>query len=129
MLFRTFILHGPDQARQLHAFLKANAAALAGKGRPLAVTVAEHKAKRTLDQNRRYWLVLNHIAENAWVAGKRYSSDAWHEFFKGRLIGLEETPDGRTSGISTTTLSVSEFTDYMNRVELHAAEELGIPPL
>lgn len=126
MLFRTFILRGPEQARQLHAFLKANAAALASQGKPLSVTVAEHKAKRSPEQNKRYWAILNEVAETAWVNGRRYSADAWHEYFKGLFIGYEETPDGRRAGISTTTLSVAEFTDYMTRVEQHATGELGI---
>ena len=47
-------------------------------------------------------------------------------FFKARLIGLEEVPDGRSVGISTTTLSVSDFAEYMTKVEAYAVEELGI---
>jgi hypothetical protein len=127
MLFRTFVLRDEPNARHLWAFLKSNWRALAGTGRPLSVTVAEHKSKRTLEQNKRYWAILNEIAELAWVNGKQYSADAWHEYFKGLFIGYEETPDGRRAGISTTTLSVAEFSDYMTRIEQHAADELGLP--
>lgn len=129
MLLRTFILHGPDQARALQAFLKANAAALAEQGKPLAVTVAEHKAKRSTDQNNRHWAVLRHIAANGWVGGKQFSPEAWHAYFCGRFIGQEEAPGGGWTPISSTTLSVAEFAEFMTRIEQFAAEELGLPAL
>jgi NinB protein len=129
MLLRTFILHGPEQAKSLHAFLKANAAPLAEKGKPLAVTVAEHKAKRSVEQNARHWAVLRHIAENGWVGGKRFSPEAWHAHFCGQFIGQEETPGGGWTPISSTTLSVAQFAEFMTRIEQFAAEELGLPLL
>ncbi len=125
-LARTFIIRGPEQARALHAFLKANAAALAEQGRPLAVEVREHKAKRSGQQNRRYWAVLRFISENAFVAGRQFSDDAWHEHFRRQFIGCEDLPDGSTVGISTTTLDVGAFNDYMARVEAYAATDLGL---
>lgn len=125
-LSRRFVLYGPEQAKMLHAFLKANAAAMAQSGKPLSVTVEEHKAKRSAAQNRRYWAILNEIGENAYVGGKRFSSEAWAEFFKRKFIGFEETPSGDSVGISTTTLNTAEFTDYMDRIEAYAASDLGL---
>lgn len=126
VMLRTFVLRDEPNARALWQFLKNNWRALAGAGKPLAVTIQEHKAKRSIDQNKRYWAILNEIAANAWVSGRQFSTEAWHEFFKAKLIGYEETPDGRQIGISTTTLAVAEFGDYMTRIEVYAAEELGI---
>jgi hypothetical protein len=126
MLMRVFVLRDEPHARALRAFLKGNWKELADQGRPLSVTVQEHKAKRTDSQNRLYWQRLNDIAAQAWVGGKQFSAEAWHEFYKAKLIGLEEVPDGRRFGISTTSLSVSEFSDYMERIAAHAATELGI---
>ena len=126
---RTFVLSGPVPAKQLHAFLKANAAALAQKGTPLAVTVSEHKAKRHSAQNARYWVLLTHIAEHAWVGGKRYSSLVWHDHLKGKFLGYEEAPDGSRVPMSSQNLSVSEFADYMTRVEAYALDELGLDPI
>lgn len=125
-LSRRFVIYSQEQAKQLLAFVKANAAAMAAQGRPLAVTVEEHKAKRSSAQNRRYWALLRGIAEAAFVGGRQFSDEAWHEFFKRRFIGLEELPGGNEAGISTTTLDVAGFGAYMEQIEAYAATELGI---
>lgn len=125
-MLRTFVLREEIYCRQLYAFLRANWLAMAQAGKPLAVMVAEHKAKRSNLQNRLYWAVLNEIAANGWVDGKQYSADAWHEHFKRQYIGTEELPGGGTSGISTTTLDVGAFSEYIERVMQYAAEELGV---
>ncbi len=125
-LHKTFILREPQHAASLHAFLKANAYACATAGKPLAVEVREHKAKRSYQANKRMWSLLRFISENAWVAGKTYSDSAWHEEFKRRFIGIEETPGGDSVGISTTTLDVGEFNAYMESIEKYASEVLGL---
>lgn len=125
-MLKTFVLRDEIALRQLGAFLRANWLAMAQVGKPLGVMVAEHKARRSNPQNRLYWAVLNEISANAWVDGRQYSADAWHELFKRRFIGTEELPDGSTAGISTATLSVPEFSDYVERVMQAAAEELGV---
>jgi len=126
MLLRTFILREEVNANALWSFLKANWRHTAKAGKPLAVMVQEYKAKRSGDQNRYYWRTLNEIAEQAWVGGRQFSADAWHEHFKRQMIGHEELPHGGTAGISTTSLSVAEFAEYVGKVEAYAAGELGI---
>lgn len=85
------------------------------------------KSKRSIDQNRRYWSLLRELSSVAWVDGRRYSDDVWHEQFKRWFIGCEEIvmPDGSTEqrGISTTKLSVDEFGAYMLQIEQWAAEQ------
>ena len=125
-LHRTFVLRDETNARQLWAFLRTNWQALATAGKPLAVTVHEHKSKRSGEQNRLYWALLTEIAEHAWVDGRQYSKDAWHAHFASEFIGWEETPKGGRAPISTTTLSVPEFTAYIERVQQYASEQLGI---
>jgi hypothetical protein len=125
-LSRTFVLRNDRNAKALWLFLRNNWAAKADSGKPLSVTVQEHKSKRSVEQNRRYWAILNDIASRAWIDGRQFSAEAWHAFFVARFIGHEDTPDGRQVGISTTTLTVGEFNDYMTRVEVYAEEELGI---
>lgn len=63
-ILRTFVLRNEPNANALWQFLKNNWRALAGAGKPLAVTVQEHKTKRSTDQNKRYWAILNEIAAN-----------------------------------------------------------------
>ena len=126
MLLHTFILREEVNANALWSFLKANWRDTAKAGKPLAVTVQEYKAKRTSDQNKYYWRTLNEIAGQAWVGGKQFSADSWHEFFKRQMIGHEELPHGGTVGISTTSLSVAEFAEYVGKVEAYAATELGV---
>ncbi len=88
--------------------------------------VAEHKAKRSNPQNKLYWAALHQIADHAWVDGKQYSAEAWHENFKREFIGTEELPNGATAGISTASLDVAAFSDYIERVMHYAAERLGV---
>lgn len=125
-LCKTFVLRNEESAKALHGFLKANWRTMAQAGRPLACSVAEHKAKRSANQNNRYWAILREIADNAWLGGKQFSTDAWHYFYAGKYIGEEEAPNGKLVPISTTSLSTAEFTNYMTQIEAHATSELGI---
>lgn len=123
---RTFILRGPEQAKLLQAFLKANAAGCAQAGRPMSVTVAEHKAKRSNEANARYWAMLGEIAEQAFVNGQRFSNESWHEHFARMYIGCEELPSGDLKALSSTTLNVEQFGNYMAKIEAFAATDLGV---
>lgn len=85
------------------------------------------KSKRSIEQNRRYWALLREISAVAWVEGRRYSEEVWHEQFKRWFIGCDEVvmPDGTTQlrGISTTRLNVEEFGAYMTQIEAWATEQ------
>ena len=126
----TFLLIDEVVLKRLGAFLRANWRACAQAGRPLAVTVSEYKAKRNNEQNRLYWKLLKRIADDGWVGGRRFSDEAWHEHFRRTLIGVEEVvlPDGAviTRGISTTGLSVTEMSNYIDQALQFAVEELGL---
>ena len=123
---RQFVLREESQCRALYAYLRHNWPAMAAQGKPLAVTVAEHKDKRHAQQNRLYWALLRQVANQAMVDGRRYSDEVWHEQFKREFIGCEELPSGATVGISTTALSVEEFSTYIERIREYASDELGI---
>lgn len=126
-IHRTFVLKQDSHAEALYAFLRANRKAMADAGTPLAVTVSEHKAKRSTPQNARYWgVVLKQIAENGWVDGKQFSTEAWHAYLAAKFIGTEEGPGGQQTPISTTTLDVGSFADFMTQCEAFAASELGL---
>lgn len=123
---RLFVLHTQQHAAALDAFLRSNWSVMAREGRPLAVLVTEHKAKRNTQQNRLYWAVLRQISEEAWVDGRQFSSEAWHAFFAGRFIGWQDAPGGTKTPISTTSLDVHAFADYVTNVQQYAASELGL---
>lgn len=123
---RTFVLHSDTQAAALASYLRLNREAMEQAGTPLEVTVSQHKTKRHNQQNRLYWSVLRQIAEQAMVGGRQYSDECWHEWFKGHFLGFVDLPGGRKVGESTTKLSVSEFADYVNKVQAYAISELGV---
>lgn len=121
-----FILREDSDAARLFNFLRLNWRDAAQAGQPIGVQVSTYKAKRTHAQNRYYWATLNEIAAGAWVRGRQYSADAWHDFFKGALIGKEDIPGGGTRPLSTTTLNTAEFARYVEQVEAYASTELGL---
>jgi hypothetical protein len=123
---RTFILKEERNAESLYAFLKANWRAMAEQGTPLAVEVSEYKEKRNNEQNKHYWKLLQFIAGNAWINGRRFDDEIWHQQFRRWFLGLVDLPDGKTVGISTTSLNVSEFAAYVKQIERYATEELGL---
>lgn len=127
---RDFVLRDGNIVQALWAFLKANAKAMASQGRPLMVSIREFKARRTLEQNKRLHAILSDIAEQAWVDGRQYSADVWKEYFRQRFLGTEEIalPGGKLieRGVSTTTLDIHEFNEFMAKVEAHAVSELGV---
>lgn len=90
--------------------------------RPLEVVIRDYKAKRNTDQNARYWVMLHEISDQAWVDGKQYSAEVWHEHYKRKFIGVDDLPSGGTMAKTTTGLSVSEFAEYMTKCEADAAQ-------
>jgi len=123
---RTFVLRDEIAFSGMVAFVRANWQRMAADSRPLSVLVAEHKARRNGDQNRLYWALLREIARAAWVDGKQFSDEAWHSYFRARFIGYEDGPSGVQAPISTTTLSVAEFSAYIDRIQQYATVELGV---
>lgn len=123
---KTFVLHTEQNAQALYAFLKANWKAMAEVGKPVAVCITEYKTRRSLEQNKMYWATLKQIAQEAWLGGRQYSADNWHAFFAGEFIGWEDVPGNRSRPISTTGMSILEFSDYIEKVQHYAVEHLGV---
>lgn len=126
----TITLRDESAAARLWTLLRNNWRAMADAGKPLAVTVAEAKSKRSTSQNARYWARLSEIAEQAWVDGQQFRKEAWHEHFSDLYAPKREItlPSGeiRLVRTSTTDMNTIEFNDYMMRVDLYAAQELGL---
>jgi hypothetical protein len=122
---KTFVLREKEHAQTLVAYLKQHAGPQARAGRPLVVTVAEHKQKRSSDQNARYWALLSEIAEQVQVGGKYFDRDVWHEWMKDRFAPKIDGPTGLLAG-STSQMNTEQFNQYMTQVESFAVQELGV---
>ncbi|WP_313818738.1 recombination protein NinB [Cupriavidus sp.] len=130
-LYREFVLKSPGIWPTVLAFIKANATACAEKGTPNRLIVTADERRRTNESNRYYWgVVLRDVAEPAWVDGRQYDKDTWHEYFAD-LYGVKtekQLPDGRLLLVrkSTSDYSVGEFSDYLTLVQAHAANDFGV---
>ncbi|HFN4071372.1 TPA: recombination protein NinB [Pseudomonas aeruginosa] len=84
------------------------------------------KSKRSIEQNKRYHALLRDLSAVAWLDGRQYGPEAWAEYFKQTFIGWDDLPGGGKRGISTTALSVAEFSQYMLQIEVWCSEN-GFP--
>jgi hypothetical protein len=129
-MYREFILRSPANWQQFVAVVKANAKAFADKGKPLRIILTSEEQTRNVLQNRRLWAIYKTISEQAFVNGQNFSTDVWHEMFARKFGVCDEVilPDGEIviRRKSTTQMSVAEFSEYMDRVESYAAQELGV---
>ena len=133
---RLFILREPLHFESLLAALKANWQAMASLGKPLGVTVAPYKKTRTSEQNALMWVWLTQISKEAWVGGKQFDAETWHEHCRREFLpetnarGDEKwlvLPGGdRLCVMSTTRLNTEEMSLYMDAIDAFAAVELGV---
>ena len=111
----------------------------------IEIVIRKASKIRTPDQNAAMWAgPLRDIAEQAWVQGKQFKADVWHEHFKREFLpeGDEEdfdklvklgyrkwdyTPKGdRVLVGSTTQLTTRGMGQYMLKLEAYAQTELGV---
>ena len=88
------------------------------------VTVVITKEKRTLEQNRLYWLWLTCISQNT-----GNDKDSLHEYFVSKYLQPELIQVFEKmiyKRLSTTTLDTKKFTEYLNKIQLFANTELSI---
>jgi len=97
---------------------------------PFEIVLRPLKAKRSVDQNRRYWALLREVAATVWVGKQQFSDEVWHEYFRQIFIGTNEIvlPDGAMTSrpISTTTLTVEDMSRYMDEIANWCTEH-GFP--
>lgn len=132
-LYREFLLTGEGPARALQAFLKANARSCAESKRPLRVIVTEDEHDR-LDQQIAYYfgVLIKAISEQAWVEGRRYDKDVWHEEMARRFLPGKEVilPSGevviKRASIARGHIGVRAMAKFINEVQAYAASELGV---
>ena len=128
---RKYLLRGPDQVRALVALIPNLPV---DPDRPLEIIVREEAKERKLSKNALYWAILTEISEQAWLHGKQYSKDVWHEYAKKEIMpnmiktkdGEERTkwcdsPTGSPVAISTTMLEDECFGNYITALEAFGA--------
>ena len=93
---------------------------------PWVLSFQKLEEKRRDVQNRRYWAIMHEIAEQLKINDQQMTAEVWHEWAKRRFIGVREIvlPDGEIVilGMTSTELSVAEFSDYMQMVEAWAVD-------
>lgn len=132
-LFQEFVLRGPSDAKGLIAFIKENAGEYVQKGSPLRVIVTEEEADRLDEQIKFYFgVVVKTIAEQAWVEGRQFDKDVWHELLAKQFLPTRELtlPDGeiilKRSSIARGQISLRRMTKFIREVEAYAGQELGV---
>lgn len=119
-----------DNKRPLMTTIYNNLGVWLESNAELEVCVRPYNSKRSVEQNRRLWKIYGELADKAWVNGRRYSAETWHEYCKGVLLGfdIKAMPDGTEvkTPISTTTLNTAEMTEYQNNIQSWAANEFKI---
>jgi hypothetical protein len=91
-------------------------------GEEVEVEVRKRRSKRSTEQNAYYWsVIIPPLAEHC-----GYSHDEMHEALKAKFLGQEDMSRGLLRIGSTTKLSTTEFADYVERITVWAAGELGV---
>jgi hypothetical protein len=101
---------------------------------PVEVVIRDQVKARKLDQNGYYWLRIGEIAAQAWIDGRQFSADTWHEYMKREVMPEEITtkngvtrskwefmPNGERTVLSTTLLERGCFAEYTTAVEAFGA--------
>lgn len=106
--------------------------ALEGIPLPFAIEIQKISSKRSAAQNRLYWAFLGDIAEQMEVPDKngvmqKYSKDEWHDLCRMKFLGVKILSVGDKEyprpSVSTKRLKVSEFAEYLTKIESHFLEK------
>lgn len=127
---RTILLRAQAQKDLVHAAISN---APLDDEKPLEILIREQVKGRKPDQNSAMWAgLLRDIAEQAWVGGRQYRAEVWHEHYKALYLPEEFDPDLCKEGYqkwdvtprgdrvligSTTQLTVKGFAQYLTQVE------------
>jgi hypothetical protein len=131
--------------RLVNAAVKMNAMAMVNS-LPLdgskELILRDYVKPQSHEQRKLMWGIrLAEIAQQAWIAGRQWPVEVWHEYFKEKFLpdGLIEgetldgyikwldMPDGSRKMVgSTTKLTTKGQIVYMTQVEAFATQELGV---
>jgi hypothetical protein len=139
---RTIVLDSDAKLNAALSMISSNWREMVNAEHPMAVRLYEHKDKRTLEQQALMWIRLAEISDQAWIGGRKFDAEVWHEHYKRQFLPEEDGPTKRCrkgyrkwvflpSGErdligSTTQLTVFGMAEYMTQVMAEAATELGV---
>ena len=95
--------------------------------RPWSVEIKPYRKKRSLSQNAMYWAEVNRIVK-AIADFTGYDNDEVHDLLKKKFLTptVIEIGGEVAERYTTTNLTTTGMSDYMERVRAFAATELGI---
>jgi hypothetical protein len=135
MTMRSFILRDSKVEDALHAFIRMNAKSMYESKHPMEVVCREFKPKASDPQRALIWIINEQIAQQAWIGGRQFDAETWHEHCKREMLpdecasGVKKwrvTPTGdRELNMSTEHLDREEKTAYIDALLAYAAS-LGV---
>jgi len=108
---------------------------IAGPGRLRIVLGFDREDKSSKQRRFLHGPVLGQISEQASVGGIRYAMPVWKEHLRAMFLGFtwesvrypgQKRATPRKVRISTESLSVKQYSDYLDKVLAYAASELGV---
>lgn len=96
---------------------------------PIAVEVFDWKSPKTRQQEKLFHAILQDAAEQVEVSGRKFTADAWKEYFARKFLGTVEIvlPDGEivTRRRSTTEANIGEYNEMIEKTLDELAQEFG----
>lgn len=123
---KTFVVRDEKVLNACVDWMRDNADKAWVSGKPLQVDIGPEKKKRSLQANKLYWSLLGQVSEQAWIEGRQYAPEIFHELCKRRFIGCVDLPGGGLLGMSSSNLTSKEFAAYVDQVTAWAATEFGV---
>jgi hypothetical protein len=113
-LSRMFVLRTEANFNAISALLCNNWQAFSDAGKPLAVIVQEHKAKRSIDQNAKFHAICQDISDSRmeW-AGKRRTPMEWKLLLVSGHAKATEFPVEFVPGLEGEFVNLRELTRDM----------------
>lgn len=109
------IFSGKVKNGELFVFARTAYLALLSRleGQEVDVELRKHRDRRTTDQNKYYWWIMNFVS-----AETGHTPDDLHEFYKHKFLAPKIEILGETSFgyVTSTKLDTKEFTDYIEQI-------------
>ncbi len=98
--------------------------------KPWRIVVGPHVPKRSLAQNRLYWMWAHAIQQHLLdTAGRHYSDKQIHAWLKEKFLPTEIVEikgEVKESRKSTADLTVKEMSKYLNDIDMYCAADLDL---